>query len=209
MKKQLLILLLLFTCAIAFSTEGTPITTQNIQININKLKDKTSSYDLFPCIKEISDKHDQQNAEKDSCDILTFLNGDIINAKVLKINKDNIHYKKCSEESEKTYIAQMSDIFMIQYYNGKQETISQEHYPLEIKKKKKKKKRKKAIDELRESDYDLIAIVGFLCGFFLTIFGVFVVFGFKKGRQRKAFLKGWLIGISILVSLNLLLSLIS
>ena len=58
-------------------------------------------------------------------DNIILKNGEEISAKVLRINTDNIEYKKLSNSQGPTYTVDKSDVFMIKYENGEKEVFSE------------------------------------------------------------------------------------
>jgi hypothetical protein len=58
-----------------------------------------------------------------SCDRITFLNGDEEEVKLIEIGDDYIKYKRCDNLDGPTYNVSKTKVFMILYYNGKKEVI--------------------------------------------------------------------------------------
>ncbi len=67
-----------------------------------------------------------EKSEKDTCDNIILRSGEEISSKVIEVGVTEIKYRKCPKVSGPLYSVLKSDVFMIQYSNGKKDIMPEE-----------------------------------------------------------------------------------
>jgi hypothetical protein len=61
---------------------------------------------------------------QEECDLITLLNGEEIQAKIVEIGTKDIRYKKCDNLDGPDYILSKAEVFMVKYPNGTKDIIT-------------------------------------------------------------------------------------
>ena len=143
---------------------------------------------------ELIESHFSENTNlteiPEGCDLILFNSGEELEVIVEEVGDTKVKYKKCDKPNGPTYTKSRFILSKIHYANGVQQSLTKGEILDEE-------------GEIIKSDYVDgannvgIVVAGILMFFVLNLLGLLVGLAIKKGPKRKAFYKGYLIGLGL------------
>ena len=134
-----------------------------------------------------------KNHASDSCDILTFKNGNEISVKVLEINAKQVKYRFCNPDGNTIITEEKANIFSVKYANGIKEVFS-------------KNEPQTSNSENRSGDDGKSQLIALILCLFLGGIGVHRFYLGYPGIGILYLLTGGLLGIGSLIDLILIIT---
>jgi hypothetical protein len=129
---------------------------------------------------------------QDSCEVIIFSNGDKQLVEIVELTNNVIKYRRCGMPDGPLLIKTIDDLYKIKYATGENKIINKDNDPA------KNEEVKEKADE--KTVHDAFA-VGFLFGFLFNVFGLLDMGNWKTKVLRKAYFKGWLTGLIVLITI--------